>query len=349
MINVAVLSGGRSPEHGISLLSAEQVVLNLDRSRWRAWPVFLDQDGLWWVADRPLQGKKPTAHPGPGMRAMRPGAALEFLLEHCAVQVVFPVLHGPFGEDGTVQGMLELHGVPFVGCGCAAAAVSMDKIRTRECLTTHGIPMPRAYQPTASLQGARASVELPKIRDAVGLPCFMKVDCSGSTLGVAVVRNEEELGTFLDENREFGRRFLAEELIHGEEITVAVLGNAHDILQALPPVGIYPVSDAFFSHAAKYQPGACDEVVPPRGLGADAVEEVQEIARRCHRALLCDGMSRTDIIVTASGPQVLEVNSIPGLTRGSLLPKAAAGAGMSMSALLDRLLELALERLGSRP
>ena len=259
MINVAVLGGGRSPEHDISVLSAGQVLKNLDPSRWRSWPVFLDRDGLWWVADRP--SREPTAWPIPAMRAMRPGAALEFLLERCAVQVVFPALHGPFGEDGTVQGMLELHGVAFVGCGCAAAAVSMDKIRTRECLTLHGLPMPRAYLPQSPLHRASAHRELPRIRDAVGLPCFVKVDCSGSTLGVASIAGEEDLHRFLEENRGRGRRFLAEQLVAGEEITVAVLGNAGGILQALPPVGIYPVADTFFSHAAKYQPGLCDEVV----------------------------------------------------------------------------------------
>lgn len=348
MINVAVLAGGRSPEHDISLLSAEQVLENLDRSRWRPWPVFLDRDGMWWLGERPLKGPAPSAWPVSSMRPRRPGAALEFLLEQCAVQIVLPALHGPFGEDGAVQGMLELHGVSFVGCGCAAAAVSMDKIRTRECLSLHGIPMPRAYIPEAPLRRARAATELPKIRAAVGLPCFLKVDCSGSTLGVAAVRDRAELEAFLAGNRGFGRRFLAEELVHGEEITVAVLGNTGDFLEALPPVGIYPVSDPYFSHAAKYQPGLCEEVVPPRGLDPETIEEVQELARRCHRALCCDGMSRTDMIVGADGPMVLEVNSIPGLTRGSLLPKAAAGAGMSLSLLLDRLLELALERSGSR-
>ncbi len=347
MINVAVLAGGRSPEHSISVLSAEHVLRHLDRRRWRPWPVFLDREGMWWPSVRPLE-EPDTRWPSAAMRAMRPGAALEFLLEQCAVQVVFPALHGPFGEDGKVQGMLELHQVPFIGCGCAASAVCMDKIRTRECLLSHGIPMPLAYLPAASLEVARADEELPRIQETVGLPAFVKVDCSGSTLGVASVRNEAELAAFLEENRGRGQRFLAEELVQGEEITVAVLGNADDILQALPPVGIYPVSDAFFSYAAKYQPGLCDEIVPPRGLQPAGIAEVQELARRCHRALRCDGMSRTDMIVSESGPAVLEVNTIPGLTRGSLLPKAASGAGLSFSDLLDRLLELALERAGSR-
>ena len=346
MINVAVLGGGRSPEHDISVLSAGQVLGNLDPSRWRTWPVFLDRDGLWWLAERP--SREPALVKTPAMRAMRPGAALEFLLERCAVQVVFPALHGPYGEDGTVQGMLELHGVPFVGCGCAAAAVSMDKIRTRECLTLHGLPMARAYLPQTPLRGASAEVELPHIRDQVGLPCFVKVDCSGSTLGVAAIGGREDLDRFLEENRGRGQRFLAEQLVAGEEITVAVLGNTGGTLRALPPVGIYPVADPFFSHAAKYQPGLCEEVVPPRGLDRDGIEEVQDLARRCHRALCCDGMSRTDMIVSEAGPVILEVNAIPGLTQGSLLPKAAAGGGLSFPALLDRLVELALERAGSR-
>jgi D-alanine-D-alanine ligase len=342
-MDVAVLAGGRSPEHEVSLASADQVFLHLDRDRWRVWPVWLDRDGAWWPDRKPLP-RGARWRPGAAAAAgtgMRPGAALDFLLDVAHVKVVLPVLHGPFGEDGTVQGMLELYDLPCVGSGCAASAVAMDKIRTRECLLHASVPMPRAFVPEVPLAQLQSPALIVALERSVGLPCFVKVDCSGSTLGVQRIANEAELAAFLLAHRNQGRRLLAEELVTGEEITVGVLGNTGSALQALPPVGIYPKQDGFFTHAAKYEPGRTEEVIPPRGLDARAIAAVQELALRCHRALCCDGMSRTDMIVGPEGPRVLEVNTIPGLTAQSLLPQAAAAAGLPFPALLDHLLELA--------
>ncbi|MCC7396975.1 MAG: D-alanine--D-alanine ligase [Planctomycetes bacterium] len=345
-MNVAVLFGGRSPEHDVSLASAAQVFHHLDRDRWRVWPVHLDRDGAWWPRRLPLQ-------PGEAWSAgehrlsvgpLRPGAALDWLLGTAQVQAVLPVLHGPFGEDGTVQGMCELHDVPCVGSGCAASAVAMDKLRTREALQQAGVPVARAYLPTAPLQRALAEVEFERLRQQIGLPAFVKLDASGSTVGVHRVTTVDELRTFLTSYGGRFRRWFAEQALVGEEITVAVLGNTGDELQALTPVGIYPRVDTWFTHAAKYLPNASEELVPPRGWTASRIAEVQALALRCHEALVCDGMSRTDMIVTADGPFVLETNTLPGMTTTSLLPKAAAYDGIAFSALLDRLLELALQR-----
>jgi D-alanine-D-alanine ligase len=262
---------------------------------------------------------------------------------------VFPVLHGPGGEDGTVQGMLDLYDLPCVGSGCAASAVAMDKIRTRECLLHHGLPMARAYVPATPLALADADREAKAIQDTVGFPCFLKVDHSGSTLGVARATTPADVATFLDSCRLMGRRFLAEAEVCGEEITVPVLGNSGRELTVLPPVGIYPVDGGYFTHSAKYDPGACAEVVPPRGLSDEQIRQVQDLGLRCHEVLQCDGMSRTDMILGADGPVILEVNTIPGLTEASLLPKAARAQGFTFTALIDRLLELALERAEARP
>lgn len=347
-MDVAVLAGGRSPEHDISLASAAQALHHLDRARWRPWPVFLARDGSWWPAQQPLGGGEDW-QPGDRSRSrgpMRPGAALDWLLDHAHIQVVLPVLHGAFGEDGTVQGMLELHDVPCVGSGCAASAVAMDKIRTRQALQSAAVPMPRAYVPAVPLQSADAAVEAAALQHEIGLPCFVKLDCSGSTVGVECIANADELHAFFTRFRGTARRWFGEALMRGEEITVAVLGNTGGELQPLPPIGIYPVSAPYFTHAAKYQPGATRELIPPHGWSQQQCERVQAIAVRCHEALLCDGMSRTDMIVTADGPQVLEVNTIPGLTGTSLLPQAAAAVGMDFAALLDHLLQLALQRAG---
>lgn len=343
-MDIAILAGGRSPEHDVSLASAAQVLLHLDRERWRVWPVFLDRDGSWWPRREPLRAGEPWQHrdAAASLGPLRPGPALDHLLDHAGIECVFPVLHGPFGEDGKVQGLLALYDLPCVGSDASASAVAMDKLRTREALRAAGVPMPRAYVPRAALAEACAATEFAAMAAAIGTPAFVKADASGSTVGVQRITEVTELAAFFDEFRGTFRRWFAEEQVTGEEITVAVLGNSGDELQALPPIGIYPKSAAFFTHAAKYTPGATDEVIPPRGLSLAQIDEVGELAKRCHAALVCDGMSRTDMIVTADGPRVLEVNTIPGLTRTSLLPQAAAAAGLSFPQLLDRLLELAL-------
>ena len=346
-MDIAVLAGGRSPEHEVSLASAAQVLLHLDRQRWRAWPVYLDRDGSWWPSRRPLAHGEAWSPREGADGPMRPGAALDRLLDHARVQVVLPVLHGPFGEDGTVQGMLELYDLPCVGSGCAASAVAMDKLRTRQVLRAAGVPLAKAYEPRTPLSQAKAGAEFEALVAAVGVPAFVKVDASGSTVGVQRVSTEKDLTAFLAAFRGRFRRWFAEQELRGEEITVAVLGNTGEQLQPLPPVGIYPRCDSWFTHEAKYRPGACEEVVPPRGLSQAQIDLVQRLAITCHEALVCDGMSRTDMIVTPTGPFVLETNTIPGLTKTSLLPQAAAAIGLSFSGLLDRLIGYALARRGA--
>ncbi len=343
-MDMVVLAGGRSPEHDVSLASAAQVLAHLDRDRWQVWAVYLDRQGGWWPDQAPLP-RGATWHPGDAARArgpLRPGAALDWLLDR-GVRVAFPVLHGPFGEDGTVQGMLELHDLPCVGSGCAASAVAMDKLRTRAALEVAGVPLPRAYVPTTPLARADALLEFARLQAAVGTPAFVKVDASGSTKGVARITSEAELAAFFAEFRGRFRRWFAEQEVRGEEITVPVLGNTGDALEVLPPIGIYPRA-SYFTYEAKYTAGATDEVIPPRGLDSARIAQVRELASRCHEVLVCDGMSRTDMIVTAAGPVVLEVNTIPGLTKTSLLPQAAQHVGMTFAALLDRLLDYALAR-----
>jgi len=346
-MDVAVLAGGRSPEHDISLASAQRVLSQLNRNRWRVWPVFLDRAGAFWPSREPLAADRSWRPEDRSVAdPMRPGAAFDFLLEHAGVQVVFPVLHGVYGEDGTIQGMLELYDLPFVGSGCAASALAMDKLRTRQILAASGLPQARAYVSAITVGAIRGQLELQfeRMTAVTGLPCFAKVDTSGSSRGVQRIADRADFERFADAGHDSDRRWLAEAAIDGEEITVAVLGNRSGPLQALPAVGIYPRFSDHFDERAKYEPGACDEVVPPRNLTAEQIERAQDLALRCHRELGCDGMSRTDMIWSSTGPVLLETNSIPGLTRTSLLPRAAQAAGMSFAQLLDRLLQLALQR-----
>jgi D-alanine-D-alanine ligase len=348
-MNIAILAGGRSPEHDISLSSARMVLRQLRRDRYRVWPVHLDRDGAWWLPKEPWSAEEDWSVDSGAIR-LSPGAAIDHLIAECAVECVFPVLHGPFGEDGTVQGMLELHGIAFVGSGCAASAVAMDKLRTRSALEAVGVPMAEIHRPTASLARLGLAADLDaslalyrQIAEKLGLPFYCKVDTSGSSRGVVRVAEFGDWSSFVAAHQDCRQRWFAERGVVGEEITVAVLGNREGELQALPAVGIYPRFGEHFDERAKYEPGACDEVVPPRGLDAAQLAQAEDLALRSHVELGCDGMSRTDMIFTAQGPVVLEVNTIPGLTPTSLLPKAAAAAGMDFPALLDRLVDLALE------
>lgn len=347
-MDIAVLGGGRSPEHDISLRSAQMVMRHLDRARYRVWPVYLDPNGGFWPHRKPMlahetwqPGDRSTAH-GP----MRPGTALDWLLECAHVEMVFPVLHGPYGEDGRLQGMLELHDVAYVGSDCLASALAMNKQRTRQVLRAAGVRVAAAYVPEAPLDRCDVGREWERLLAEVGAPCFCKAECSGSSRGVARVETKEQFAAFVAGARGTFDRWFAESLVQGEEVTVPVLGNRSDRLESLLPIGIYPKFSDHFDEDAKYRAGACDEIVPPKGWTPAQCRVVQDLAERCHRELGCDGMSRTDMIVGPDGPVVLEVNTIPGMTETSLLPKAAAAAGYTMGTLLDRLVEHACRRHG---
>ncbi len=348
-IDVVVLVGGRSAEHEVSLASGHSVLQHLDPDRWRAWPVLIGRDGRWHLPDldAPMAVREfPLSVADSGRM---PAAGLAHLLEALGSFVVFPALHGVDGEDGRLQGMLELHGLPFVGSGCAASAVGMDKVRTRECLAAHGVPLPHGVHGTMpGVDPRSAAAEAARVVAEVGLPCFLKVDLSGSSFGVRRIDDEAAARSFFLEESGIGR-YVAESRVLGTEISVPVLERPTDgQLEALTPVGIHPAEEqGFFSTAAKYQPGLCDEVVPPRGLPGEVLEVARRLALRCHAALGCRGVSRTDMIVTTDGPVVLEVNTLPGLTPASLLPKSAAHVGIDFPRLLDRLLDAALRRSGT--
>ncbi len=249
--------------------------------------------------------------------------------------VVFIALHGGTGENGTVQGMLELLGIPYTGSGVLASALAMDKIMSKKIFEREGIPTPKWVPLKAAQRGSAKKA----VMDAVGLPCVVKPACEGSTIGVTVVRSAEELESALDVAFQYGPRALAEEFIEGTEITGPVLGN--DDARVLPLVEIVPAG-GFYDYEAKYTPGATEEIVPARIPAAEA-ERARELTLAAHHALGCRGFSRVDMIVSRGEVYVLEVNSIPGLTDTSLVPRAAEADGISFSELAERIIELALE------
>jgi len=357
-LRVVVLTGGTSAEREICLKSGAKVLGALDPARYEAAAVDLatitgargaEVAGILF----PPEGGDPKALPPEGSE---PASAPRGLLPQVAPKeallaeprnrpdVVFIALHGGAGENGTVQGMLELLGIPYTGSGVLASALAMNKIMSKKIFEREGIPTPRWVPLRASHRASAPE----KIVHEVGLPCVVKPACEGSTIGVTVVREREHLEAALDAAFQYGTEALAEEFIAGTEVTGPVLGN--DDARVLPLVEIVPAS-GFYDYQAKYTPGATEEIVPARISAAQAAR-ARELTLAAHHALGCRGFSRVDMMVGPDEVYVLEVNSIPGLTDTSLVPRAAEATGMSFSELVDRIIELALEergRGGARP
>jgi D-alanine-D-alanine ligase len=254
------------------------------------------------------------------------------------IDVAFLALHGRYGEDGTLQGLLDLLGIPYVGSGTMASALAMDKTMAKKVLAADGLPVPKG---TVVDRAAFARDPEGEARRAAAacLPAVVKPVAQGSSVGLSLVEDAAAMRPALKKALDHDRRALVEERLEGTEITVGVLGNRE--LQALPVVEIVP-KHALFDYQAKYDPELTDEVCPAR-IPDEVTRAAQDLAVRAHRSLSCRGLSRTDMIATAGGPVVLEVNTLPGMTVNSLLPKAARVAGISFPELLDRLVQLALE------
>ena len=326
---VAVLMGGTSAEREVSLSTGRQILNALDADKYTVYA--LDT----------ASGRKflPPGITQPlGLLRASDGeteiTALPQLSQASAEDrpdVVFIALHGKGGEDGTVQGMLEVLDLPYTGSGVLASALAMDKAMSKRVLMASGVLMPR----DRTLRRGEAVPD-----GALPLPLMVKPNAQGSTIGMTVVREAGELHGAVRTAFEYDDAVLVEQFITGTEITVPILGNA--TLEILPIVEIVPAG-GFYDYAAKYTAGATDEIVPARIPDAVAAE-ARRIAALCHRTLGCRGMSRTDMIVTPDGEvYTLEVNTIPGMTPTSLLPRSAQAAGYSFAQLLDRLIDLALE------
>ena len=306
-LRLALLAGGKSAEREVSLKSGEQVYQALDKERYEVFR-YDPRDDLARLAQ-----------------------------EADRIDVALIILHGRLGEDGTVQGFLELLGIPYQGSGVLGSALAMNKILSKQLYIKAGLPV----APYAIVDKS-GTLKVEEILEHLGLPLVVKPEHEGSSIGLSIVHEENQLVSALEQGWQYDRLCLLEKYIHGTEITGAVLGN--DSLQALPLVEIIPGNEyEFFDYNAKYLPGATKEICPAR-VSPELTAMAQEIATSAHRVLHCRGYSRTDMIVADNEIFVLETNTIPGMTQTSLFPQAAAAAGISFSALLDRLIELALER-----
>ena len=305
-VTVALLAGGKSAEREVSLKSGEQVYRALNKDRY-------------------------------DIRRYDPRDDLLRLAQDAkTIDGALIILHGRLGEDGTIQGFLELLGIPYHGSRVLGSAVAMNKILSKRLYVAAELPV-APYVVIAQHDPRSQQVVL----DSLGLPAVIKPEHEGSSIGLSIVREVTELGPALEKAFHYDRRCLVEKYIAGTEITAGVLGN--DTLEALPLVEIIPGDGyQFFDYEAKYTPGASHEICPAR-LSHELTEKAQAYARRAHEALCCRGYSRTDMIVSDGEIYLLETNTIPGMTQTSLFPQAAAAAGISFSSLLDRLIEFALE------
>lgn len=311
-MRLAVLMGGRSGEHEVSLRSGQAVVEAAAALGWQVKPIVFDRVGR-STSDGTI-GQTLAA-----LEAWRPDAA-------------FIAMHGPYGEDGRIQGALELLGIPYQGSGVLGSALGLDKIRTKAALRAVGVPV------AAERVVARGEAFVPDALIAeLGLPLVLKTPQSGSSVGVEIVRDEDALAARIAALLGEAERVLVEAYVAGREFTAPVLEQDGQAV-ALPIVEIRPKSAAFFDYGAKYTPGASDELCPaPIEPALEA--ELRALGLAAHAAIGARGYSRTDILVGAHGPVVLEVNTLPGLTAESLLPKSARAAGLTFPELIETLVE----------
>jgi D-alanine-D-alanine ligase len=355
-LRVAVLMGGPSSEHDVSISSGLQVMSALDRGKYDAIPVEIRRDGTWLIGERPAARSLAALPDGSAPRtdaalvtpvASNGQGALERLRSpDGGADVVFIAMHGAGGEDGCVQGLLTLLGLPYTGSGVLASALAMDKVRAKEVYRLNDIPVARqavvSRRDFARVE-RRASL-IDDVARTVGFPAVVKPVLGGSSVATHVVSTREELLGAIEDALSVDPRALVEEQLAGTEVTCGVLGGGQlEETRALPVTEIVPAGGAFFDFRAKYTKGASEEITPAR-IDEATTRRVQELAVRAHDALGCEGMSRTDFIIREGVPHALETNTVPGLTPQSLLPQAAAAAGLTFAELLDRLIESALLR-----
>jgi D-alanine-D-alanine ligase len=374
---VAVVFGGRGPEHAISCASGGTVLAFIDRDRYEVIPVGILPDGRWVLtADQPERlalggGQLPSveAVAQPGAQVLPWGAAGQGTLttaepgaiprELGEVDVVLPLLHGPFGEDGTIQGLLEMAGIRYVGAGVLASAVGMDKEYMKLIFKAKGLPVgpfvvvrDQDWQPAAEAAGASPSVaaERKRVLDAIGelgWPVFVKPARGGSSIGTSKASDLAGLHESIETARRYDRKVLVERAITGHEVECAVLegvdGGPPDT--SLPGQLMVDGGEEFFDFEAKYLDDANGMVIPAP-LPAEHLEEVRRLAAAAFEAVSCEGLARVDFFYTPDGEILLnEINTLPGMTAASYFPKMWAATGLSLPDLIDRLLTTALAKL----
>lgn len=344
---VAVFFGGRSPEHSVSLQSAATVLENLDPEKYRPLAVGITREGEWYLftgdytairEDRWLEeGRRVPAILSPNRRD---GGLL--LLENGTVRrqpvdIALPILHGSFGEDGTIQGLIQLSGIPLAGCGVLASALCMDKELAHKSAALAGVAVPRS----CALEQEELPEKAVKAANELGYPLFVKPVCAGSSLGVSRVEQEADLAAALENAIEYDRRVLLEETVPGFEVGCAILGTRTLTLGEVDEIHL---AGGMLDNVEKYHP-VTSMTRTPAQLPEEVIQRIKETAVAIYRALGCAGFARVDMFLTPDGRVVLnEVNTIPGFTLHSRFPAMLAAAGYPLPEVLDRIIKCAIEK-----
>jgi D-alanine-D-alanine ligase len=359
-VRVAVVYGGRSSEHAISCVSAGSILRHLDKERFDVVAVGITPEGSWVLTDTSpdalaitdgtlpeVSGASGTALALPAdpsrrgeLLSLGQGAAGELL---ASVDVVFPVLHGPYGEDGTIQGLLELAGVPYVGAGVLASATGMDKEFTKKLLVAEGLPI----GDHVVLRRDDETVQLEE-RERLGLPVFVKPARAGSSIGVSRVTSWDQLPSAIAEARRHDPKVIVEAAIPGRELECGVLEFPDGRIEAstvgeIRVAGVRGREDGFYDFATKYLEDAA-ELDVPANIDDHVADEVRALAIRAFRAIDCQGLARVDFFLTDDGPVVNEINTMPGFTTISMYPRMWAASGVDYPTLLSAMVGTALAR-----
>jgi len=333
-VRIALLAGGRSSEHEISLASARSVLAALDADRFDVTTVAIGRDGRWELgngAAPPRELERATSPASPAAETLPVPADAAVPATLADVDVVLPILHGPFGEDGTVQGLLELAGVPYVGAGVAASAVCMDKDLCKKVLHKSGIVVANHV----------AIRDGDQIANPFGFPVFVKPARLGSSVGITKAHDGAELQAAVELARRHDDKVLIEEFVAGTEVECGVLGNRRPLASV---VGEIVPHAEWYDYAAKYDEGGSEIIIPAR-IAGEVAARVQAVAVDAFIATDCEGMARIDFFVREDGEVVLnEINTIPGFTETSVYARLFEASGIPYSELLQRLIDLALER-----
>ena len=350
-LSVCILFGGMSPEHAVSLRSAESVLNNIDKEKYNIFPVGITKEGDWILFGGKdyscLPGGTWMDHPNNRRAAISPvrGQGLLCFEGDCVVQeridVVFPVLHGENGEDGAMQGLLKLAGIPYVGPHVAASAVSMDKTLTKLVVDHAGVTQAAWHLVRRNELANHAEAILDTLESRFAYPMFVKPAGTGSSVGVSKATDRASLAKALHSAAAFDEKVLVEEFIHGREVEVAVMGNDNPVASVC---GEIDSGADFYDYDAKYITDTSVAYIPAR-ISEDVAEIVREAAVKVYSAIGCQGLSRVDFFVTYEGDRVVfnEINTLPGFTSISMYPKLFAASGIPYSQLIDELLKLALE------
>ncbi len=370
---VAVIFGGQSSEHEVSRVSAQSVIENIDKQKYDIVMIGITKDGKWLTYDGPTekigsgewqaiaqkqllnqsserqnlsQQKNGTQTFSSSTQIATNNTARSIFDENtnAPIDVVFPVLHGCNGEDGTIQGLFELAGIPYVGCGVLGSSLGMDKAYTKIIFEKEGLPQGDYLVFSRKQVYYQNENVIKEIEGKLTYPCFVKPSNAGSSVGVNKASNRTELIKALDIAAKNDRRILVEEFINGREIECAVLGNDNPIASTVGEV--VPCND-FYDYEAKYQVGDSSKVViPAENLSAETVDKIREYAVRAFKCLDCAGLSRVDFFVHKVTGEIYinEINTLPGFTKISMYPKLWSESGIPYPELIDKLIELAFER-----